>query len=191
MRVIAGKAGSIRLKALPGDNTRPTTDRVKETLFNIMAPYIADARFLDFFSGSGAIAIEALSRGASEAVLIERNRKAVEIIQGNLRAAKLEEHARILNEDALLACDRLKDEGAWDIIFMDPPYRMDWEQKLLKKLRNSALIDENTLIVVEASADTDFSYLKSYGYQCVKKKTYGSNLHMFLKVDLSGLEGTR
>ena len=89
MRVIAGSAKSMPLKTIPGTDTRPTTDRIKETLFNMLQPYLCDCRFLDIFSGSGAIGIEALSRGAYSCVFIEKNKKAAECIRENLKFTRL------------------------------------------------------------------------------------------------------
>ena len=97
MRVIAGIARSMPLKAAEGDNTRPTTDRIKETLFNMLQSDIAGCRFLDLYSGSGAIGIEALSRGAKEAVLVENARQAIAVIKDNLTFTKLAEHGKLLN----------------------------------------------------------------------------------------------
>ena len=100
MRVIAGKAKSLPLKTLEGDQTRPTTDRIKETLFNLLQPELPGCRFLDLFAGSGAIGIEALSRGASRAVFVEKNPRAVSIIRENLRFTHLEKEAEVLKMDA-------------------------------------------------------------------------------------------
>ena len=93
MRVIAGSAKRLQLKTLDGMETRPTTDRIKETLFNMISPYIYDSIFLDLFSGSGGIGIEALSRGAKEAVFVEKNPRAMECIKENLKYTKLDKKA--------------------------------------------------------------------------------------------------
>ena len=109
MRVIAGKARRLPLKTVPGMDTRPTTDRIKETLFNILQPELADCRFLDLFSGSGGIGIEAISRGASEAVFVEKNPKACRCIRENLSFTKLEEHGKLLNMDVFQALRSMED----------------------------------------------------------------------------------
>lgn len=181
MRVIAGSAKSLPLKAPRQNTTRPTTDRIKETLFNIIAPYIPGCRFLDLFSGSGGIGIEALSRGASEAVFVEQDRAALSVIRQNLRFTHLEEHARVIGLDVLKAAASLKDEKAFDVIFMDPPYDHELERRVLEILQNSRCVHEDTLIIIEASAETDFSYLESLGYQMMREKTYGTNRHVFVK----------
>ena len=123
MRVIAGKARSLRLKTIEGMDTRPTTDRIKETLFNMLQPYLADCRFLDLFAGSGAIGIEALSRGAACCVFVESSPKAAGCIRDNLRFTHLDGQARVMTEDVLTAIRQLDGEKPFDCIFMDPPYR--------------------------------------------------------------------
>ena len=182
MRVIAGKARRLPLKTLPGLETRPTTDRTKETLFNILQPYLCDCRFLDLCSGSGAIGIEALSRGAAAAVFVEKNPKAVECIGENLRFTKLQEDATVLKADAASALRMLEGEKPFDCIFMDPPYRHDLEKDVLVALKDSPLVDTYTTIIVEADLTTDFSYAESLGFSIKKEKRYKTNKHVFLKM---------
>lgn len=181
MRVIAGKARRLPLKTVPGTATRPTTDRIKETLFNMLQEDVGDCRFLDLFSGSGGIGIEALSRGAREAVFVENNRKAVECIRENLSFTKLEDQARVILGDVLYGLARLEGEEPFQIIFMDPPYDQLWEKRVLEALKDSSLADEETQIIVEASIGTDFSYLEALGYQVIRRKEYKTNVHMFLR----------
>ncbi|MDY5023322.1 MAG: 16S rRNA (guanine(966)-N(2))-methyltransferase RsmD [Blautia sp.] len=180
MRVIAGKARRLNLKTLPGLDTRPTTDRIKETLFNILQPEIPDCRFLDLFSGSGAIGIEALSRGAASAVFVEKNPRACACIRDNLSFTKLADSGKLLNVDVLTALRMLEKEPAFDCIFMDPPYNMGLERQVLEYLAGSSVADENTLIIVEADLNTDFSYVESYGYRLLRSKEYKTNKHVFL-----------
>ena len=180
MRVIAGKARRLNLKTLPGLDTRPTTDRIKETLFNILQPEIPDCRFLDLFSGSGAIGIEALSRGAASAVFVEKNPRACACIRDNLSFTKLADSGKLLNVDVLTALRMLEKEPAFDCIFMDPPYNMELERQVLEYLAGSSVADENTLIIVEADLNTDFSYVESYGYRLLRSKEYKTNKHVFL-----------
>ena len=180
MRVIAGKARRLNLKTLPGLDTRPTTDRITETLFNILQPEIPDCRFLDLFSGSGAIGIEALSRGAASAVFVEKNPRACACIRDNLSFTKLADSGKLLNVDVLTALRMLEKEPAFDCIFMDPPYNMGLERQVLEYLAGSSVADENTLIIVEADLNTDFSYVESYGYRLLRSKEYKTNKHVFL-----------
>ena len=154
MRVIAGKARRLNLKTIPGIDTRPTTDRIKETLFNILQPELLECRFLDLFSGSGGIGIEALSRGASYAVFVEKNPKAAACIRENLAFTKLAEDGKLLNMDVLQALRSLEGGEPFDCIFMDAPYEQHLEQPVLEYLADSTLADENTLIVVEHDEDT-------------------------------------
>ena len=113
MRVIVGKARRLNLKTIPGIDTRPTTDRIKETLFNILQPELLECRFLDLFSGSGGIGIEALSRGASYAVFVEKNPKAAACIRENLAFTKLAEDGKLLNMDVLQALRSEHEEERW------------------------------------------------------------------------------
>ena len=181
MRVIAGKARRLSLKTVPGMETRPTTDRIKETLFNILQPYIPDCTFLDLFSGSGAIGIEALSRGAEHATFVEKNPRACACIRENLAFTKLAEHGKLLNMDVLQALRSLEGKGVFDIIFMDPPYNNELERQVLEYLKDSTVADKNTLIIVEADLHTDFAYLESLGYRQLRSKEYKTNKHVFLE----------
>ncbi len=180
MRVIAGKARRLNLKTVPGMETRPTTDRIKETLFNILQPELLDCRFLDLFSGSGAIGIEALSRGAAQAVFVEKNPKACTCIKENLAFTKLADGGKLLNMDVLQALRSLEGKGTFDCIFMDPPYNHELEKMVLEYLQTSTVLDENTIIIVEADLDTDFSYVEDFGYQQLRSKEYKTNKHIFL-----------
>ena len=136
MRVIAGTARRLNLKTVPGMETRPTTDRIKETLFNILQPEMPDCRFLDLFSGSGGIGIEALSRGAAYAVFVEKNPRACNCIRDNLSFTKLVEHGKLLNMDVLQALRSLEGEEAFDCIFMDPPYKAGYEPEVFNRLKS-------------------------------------------------------
>lgn len=181
MRVIAGKARSLRLKTIEGMDTRPTTDRIKETLFNMLQPYMADCRFLDLFAGSGAIGIEALSRGADCCVFVEQQRKAAECIRDNLKFTRLDRQARVMVMDAVSAIRKLDGGEPFQCIFMDPPYRKNLELDVLEALQGTSLIDEDTLIIVEASLNTTWEQVETMGYQIVKEKRYKTNQHLFLK----------
>lgn len=180
MRVIAGKAKRLALKTVPGMETRPTTDRIKETLFNMIQDELYGVRFLDLFSGSGAIGIEALSRGAREAVFVENNPAAVTCIRENLKFTRLETDAFVVQSDVFAAIRRLEGKEPFGVVFMDPPYNQLLEKQALSELKDSTLIDDNTLIIVEASLETDFTYLEEYGLHIYKRKEYKTNVHMFL-----------
>lgn len=182
MRVIAGKARRIQLKTVDGLETRPTTDRIKETLFNMLQYDLYDSSFLDLFAGSGAIGIEALSRGCKKAVFVEKNPKAVDCIQLNLKATKLSEFGQVFCADIIEAINRLETKKeSFDYIFMDPPYNCEFEKMILERLQHSVLVNEDTLIIVEASLDTDMEYVTSLGYDIVKEKLYKTNKHVFIQ----------
>ncbi|MBQ4068130.1 MAG: 16S rRNA (guanine(966)-N(2))-methyltransferase RsmD [Lachnospiraceae bacterium] len=182
MRVIAGKAKSLRLKTIEGDSTRPTTDRIKETLFNMIQYDICDCVFLDLFSGSGAIGIEALSRGASECYFVENNKKAAICIKDNLAFTRFETESQVMEMDAISAINRLQTESKkFDTIFMDPPYNELIEKEVLTRLSNSDIADENTMIIVEASLDTEFDYVSALNMDIVKEKKYKTNKHIFIQ----------
>lgn len=182
MRVIAGSARRILLKTVDGMDTRPTTDRLKETLFNMIQPVLVQCEFLDLFAGSGGIGIEALSRGADRAVFVEQNAKAADCIRENLKATKLEDRGMLMTCDVLTGLKRLETKGtAFDVIFMDPPYDQGLERQVLEYLQDSSLIHEDTMIIVEASLHTDFSWLESLGFSITKNKEYKTNKHVFIE----------
>lgn len=183
MRVIAGSAKRIMLRTIEGLDTRPTTDRIKETLFNMINNRLADCDFLDLFSGSGAIGIEALSRGAGSAVFVENNRNAMECIRHNISATKLADKGQLLLMDAVSAIRALEVQGkVFDVIFMDPPYNKLFEKQLLNALKNSGIVYCDTLIIIEASKETVFDYLEESPFQITKEKLYKTNKHVFIEL---------
>lgn len=181
MRVIAGSAKRLQLKTIEGLDTRPTTDRIKETLFNMIDPWLADCDFLDLFAGSGGIGIEALSRGAREAVFVEKNPKAMDVIRENLAHTRLEERSVTLQRDVNAALVSLDGRRQFDYIFMDPPYDQLLEKQVLETLKDMDLLREDGMIIVEASLNTEFAYLEEMGYRLVKEKRYKTNKHVFIE----------
>ena len=181
MRVIAGKCRSLPLKTVPGRQTRPTTDRIKETLFNMLQPYLPDARFLDLFAGSGAIGIEALSRGAERAWFVEQNKAAADCIRQNLKFTKLEQQAVLLPMEAHAALQSLQGQEPFDCIFMDPPYNKQLEKEMLIQMQHASFINAETMIIIEASLETEFDWLETYGYIAAKVKKYKTNQHVFVQ----------
>jgi len=180
MRVIAGTARSLPLKCIEGLETRPTTDRIKETLFNMIQPDLLDCFFLDLFAGSGGIGIEALSRGARKAVFVEQNKKACDCVRDNLVFTKLSDRAEVLYTDALSALRRLEGREAFDFIFLDPPYGKGLEREVLSYLEHSSLADENTTVILEASLHEDTDWIEDYGFTPWKIKKYKTNKHLFI-----------
>ena len=146
MRVIGGEFRSRRLKSVPGEATRPTPDRLRETLFDILTPRIEGATFVDAYAGTGAVGIEALSRGARHAYFLEKNRVALEAIRENLAALKVEDRATVLTGPVALTIARVAAEA--DIIFADPPYMAGREYGVLLE----SLAGATGLVVVQHSA---------------------------------------
>lgn len=177
MRVIAGKARSLQLKTPKGLNTRPTLDRIKETLFNILQNDIPGCVFVDLFAGSGAIGIEALSRGAIKAYFIDNNKEAIGCINDNLLFTHLNEDAVVLSGDFLSSLHMIN-ENHIDIIFADPPYEALYEDKILDILYNLKGVDENTIIIIEAKIDNK---INNNNYEIIKEKIYKTNKHIFLR----------
>ena len=153
MRVIAGKFRSRTLQSLPGDDTRPTYDRLKETLFNVLAAAgkLDGAVFFDLFAGTGAIGIEALSRGATKAYFVESAKKAAQVIRANLQALQLEECAEVHERSVADALRLLAEAGLKaDIIFLDPPYKMQGAyEQVLRIVAQSPLLSDSGVLVAE------------------------------------------
>lgn len=180
MRVIAGTARSMPLRTVKGMDVRPTTDRTKETLFNIIQFRIPGSRFLDLYAGSGSIGIEALSRGAAEAVFVEKARASQALVEENLEFTKLIGRARIIKGDVQTVIPRLDTAAPFDIIFMDPPFRMGLERETLACLADHDILAKDGIIIVEAAPKTDFSYLDDMGFAIIREKVYGMSEHIFI-----------
>jgi 16S rRNA (guanine966-N2)-methyltransferase len=151
MRVIAGKYRSRRLAAPEGLDTRPTSDRLRETLFNVVSPRIADSVWLDLFAGTGAIGIEALSRGARMVYFVESSRRAARTIEDNLASLKIEDGFELIERDAATALRMLDSQAVvCDFCYLDPPYRKmgDYEQ-VLGFLSQSRLLHPDSLAIAE------------------------------------------
>lgn len=184
MRVISGSARRIQLKTVEGMGTRPTTDRIKETLFNILQPELYRARFLDLFSGSGAIGIEALSRGCGMAVFVENDREATACIRENLERTKLFETAEVMQKDVFAALETLEKEGkSFDIIFMDPPYAAGLAEPTLEKIVSGGLLAPEGMVIVERSAQIPLAPIK--GLYVDREKNYKTTVITFLRPEES------
>ncbi len=181
MRVIAGSARRINLRTLEGLETRPTTDRIKETLFNMINPFIGGIYFLDLFAGSGQIGIEALSRGARNAVFVEQNKEAIKCIEENLEKTRLQDNAKVMNSDVISALRKLEGKYTFEYIFMDPPYGKNLEKEALNYLKDSMLVNDETVIIIESDLKTTFDYLDEMGFDIIKRKEYKTNCHMFIE----------
>lgn len=181
MRIIAGTARSLPLKTVPGMETRPTSDKIKETLFNVMQADVPGSYFLDLFAGSGQIGLEALSRGASCCVFVENSRKAAKCIEENIAFTKFGQNSRLIVSDAIAALHTLEGRYTFDLIFMDPPYRQGYEAQVLAFLARSSVVKPDGTVIVEAAREEDFSYLDELGFAEVKRKVYKNSMHLFLQ----------
>ena len=170
MRVVAGTFGGRPLKTLDGKITRPTTDKVKGAIFNMIGPYFDGGRVLDLFSGSGSLAIEAISRGMDEAVLVERNRQAQAIITENIKMTKAQNQFHLLKMDANKAIGVLK--GPFDLVLLDPPYAKEEIIKNITDLEDAGLLSEEVMIVCESDEAVDLPEGISH-FGIWKQKTYG------------------
>ncbi|MFZ0738632.1 MAG: 16S rRNA (guanine(966)-N(2))-methyltransferase RsmD [Candidatus Acidiferrales bacterium] len=151
MRVIAGKYGSRPLRALKGIALRPTSDRLRETLFNVLGPLVNDALFVDCFAGTGAVGIEALSRGAREAIFIEKHPPATALVRKNLESLQITSGVEVITADALRGLEKLSKRRLLpDFIFLDPPYRETVEyERILNFLDDARLLAPEGRIIVE------------------------------------------
>ena len=150
MRIISGTARGRTIVAPAGDRTRPTQDKVRESLFNIIRWDVGDARVLDLFAGTGALSLESPSRGARSAVLVDTDRAACEAIRKNIAACRMEDRARLLVRDYRQAIDQLAREGAkFELAFLDPPYRMENTGEMCAALYDRGLLAGEFLLVVE------------------------------------------
>jgi len=148
MRVISGIARGTVLYTLEGKNTRPTMDRVKEAMFNILQSKIYQAEVLDLFSGSGALGIEALSRGANRVTFCDYSHQAIKIINKNLEKTKMYAKSKVLIGDFKICLEKLQNER-FDIIFLDPPYNSDFSIIALEKINSMKLLKKDGIIVIE------------------------------------------
>ena len=178
MRVITGSARGCRLNTLPGEDTRPTTEKVKEGLFSAIQFEIEGRRVLDLFAGSGQLGIEALSRGAASCIFVDQNPAAIPIIRDNLRRARLEEHAQVIATEAAGYLRRPKER--FELVFLDPPYASGLLESVLPAV--APHVNDGGLIVCETDGDTalpmrvDRFYLsraRRYGRVCLRFYRFG------------------
>lgn len=180
MRIISGSARGTKLNTLEGLDTRPTLDRVKESLFNIIQDKTYGARVLDLFSGSGALALETLSRGAEFAYLCDNSKKAVQIIKENVAKTHFESKAKILNMEYNKAIEYLKKEQ-FDIIFLDPPYKTELDVEAIKLIKeNNMLLNEGRIILETDRADEKKKILEKLDINIYDIRKYGRVSLFFL-----------
>jgi len=173
LRVVSGKNKGISLKAVPGNSTRPTTDKVKEAIFNMIGPYFQGGMGLDLFAGSGGLGIEGLSRGLDHVIFVDREGKAIHTIKNNLAACNLESQAEVYRNDADRALKALiKREKTFDYIFLDPPYKKQQLEKVLTTISEEGLLSKEGIIVCEHGSDISLPETVSR-LQQIKHEKYG------------------
>lgn len=181
MRVISGSARGLKLITPIDNKVRPTTDRVKESMFNIIAFDIYGSRVLDLFAGSGSLGIECISRGAEMAYFCDKDRDSIKIIRENINKAKFQKEAEILECDYKFAISKLENRNEKiDLIFVDPPYYEGLFNQIIADLEKSSILKESSIVVVEHDAKTkidDGALLKKY-----KEKKYGLTALTFYAV---------
>ena len=182
MRIISGTARGTKLYTLEGQATRPTLDRVKESLFNIIQNEIPNSIFLDLFSGSGAIGLEAASRGAKKVILCDKSKDAIKIINKNIDKTHLKEKVELYNLDyESLLNTKIKEKI--NIIYIDPPYDSDFATKSIELIINKKLIDEESTIIIETDDEKRIlKKLEKIEIEITDKRKYGRAVLLFLKI---------
>ncbi|MGL6174534.1 MAG: 16S rRNA (guanine(966)-N(2))-methyltransferase RsmD [Cellulosilyticaceae bacterium] len=177
---MSGKCRGTKLEAPEGTHTRPTTDRIKETLFNIIAFDIPGCKFLDLFSGSGAIGIEALSRGAVKSVFIDNNSNAINCINKNLQKTGLQNLATVYNIDIGSGLQKLANQSEkFDIIFMDPPYNLEGLNEIFNLITSKDLLSENGYIILENASEA--MKITNEKLELVREKNYKTTTLSFFE----------
>lgn len=182
MRIISGKARGTNLYTLDGLDTRPTLDRVKESLFNIISNEIYDSKILDLFSGSGAIGLEFASRGAKEVFLCDNSKSAIEIIQKNTEKTHFENQVKIYKCDFKEMLKKLENKE-FDIIYLDPPYKTDYIQESLRMIIDLNVLKQDGLIIAETDEpDRIQKSIKDLNIKIIDQRKYGRAYLFFLKI---------
>lgn len=182
MRIISGTARGTKLYTLEGLNTRPTLDRVRESLFNIIQNEVKESIFLDLFSGSGAMGLEAASRGAKEVIICDKSKEAVQIINKNIEKTHLKDKIKLYNTD-FISLLRNKITEKLDIIYIDPPYDSDFIFLSLKEILERKLIDENSLVIVETDQKGRIlKQIENLKIEITDERKYGRANIIFLKL---------
>ncbi|KRK65412.1 putative N6-adenine-specific methylase (putative) [Companilactobacillus tucceti DSM 20183] len=170
MKVVSGSFGGLNLKPVPGNNTRPTSAKVKEAIFSMLTPYLNNGTALDLFAGTGSLGIEAVSRGFEKAYLVDKAYKAINIIKENVEKTRHEDQFSIIKKSATEALKQFSDEGVkFDLVFLDPPYRMKITEQIILDMIETNLLNDGAIIVDE----TDYNVkLSSDKITLIKEKDY-------------------
>jgi len=182
MRVISGEYRGKKLYTLEGMNTRPTLDRVKEALFNIIQFKVPEANVLDLFAGSGSLGIETLSRGANYVVFCDHSCEAIKIIKKNIESTKYVEKSTILNKDYMVALKQIsKLDKKFDIVFLDPPYKSEFGIKAIEELIKLDLIAEDGIIILETDDENIKKEIEEKKIKIFDERKYGSVKLIFIR----------
>jgi 16S rRNA (guanine966-N2)-methyltransferase len=182
LRIISGILRGKKLEAFRGHTIRPTSDRIREAIFNILAGRVQNSVVLDLFAGSGALGIEALSRDAHSTVFVEKNRGAIALLKKNLNTCALDRHAQVIQWDITRNLDCLRSvKMKFDLVFVDPPYDKEMIQLTITHLRTSQAIKKEACIVVEHSPSESVAF-HSAGFELTDCRRYGKTIVSFLKL---------
>lgn len=178
MRVISGSARGLKLNTPGDDRVRPTTDRVKESMFNIVQDWVYDSQVLDLFAGSGALGIEALSRGASQAVFCDNSLDSIKIIKSNIEKARVADRSQIVNGDFKRCLRDMEAKNqSFDMIFVDPPYYEGLFEEVLDTIRSCKILKKDGIVIVEHDAKRPIGQVE--GLEVYKEKKYGITMLTF------------
>jgi 16S rRNA (guanine(966)-N(2))-methyltransferase RsmD len=183
MRIISGIARGTKLYTLDGDNTRPTLDRVKEALFSKINIDLTDSIVLDLFSGSGALGLESLSRGAKKAYFCDSSKNAIKVIEKNIEKTRMQDKSVVIQKDFLQALEKIKQENVkFNIIFLDPPYKTDYNVKALNFILDNNLLYEDGKIIIETDIEKDIlAELENFSLDVYDVKKYGRVTLIFIR----------
>lgn len=183
MRVVAGEFGGRRLSAVPGMATRPTTDKVKEALFNIIGPYFDGGTSLDLYGGSGGLSIEGVSRGIDQAVIVDRAYPAIKTIKSNIAVTKHPEKFEVLKMDSRKALGVLQKQGkSFDLIYLDPPYAKQQIMKDMSRMVEANLLNDQALVIAETNQEADLpDDIASFHF--IKRQSYGITVLNFYRFE--------
>ena len=180
MRVISGTAKGCKLSSIDDLSTRPTLDRVKEPLFSIIQNYLPEANVLDLFAGSGALGIEALSRGSKHCTFCDKSYKSIQMLKENINKTRMEEKSTILNVDYNKCLEGLKEK--FDVIFIDPPYKQDIAVKAIKKIVDLKILSKDGIIILETDEEErELEELKEVKIEVYDKRKYGRVKLLFIR----------
>ena len=178
VRVISGSARGLKLNTPGDDRVRPTTDRVKESMFNIVQDWVYDSQVLDLFAGSGALGIEALSRGASQAVFCDNSLDSIKIIKSNIEKARVVDRSQIVSGDSKRCLRDMEAKNqSFDMIFVDPPYYEGLFEEVLDTIRSCKILKKDGIVIVEHDAKRPIGQVE--GLEVYKEKKYGITMLTF------------